>query len=288
MSGQAVVCPFDRELIADFHGQDLVPVTSDPSIVPAIVDHVSGTDNRLRAIWLQWDGALSDVPFRGEWERVPVALYARRLGRFSDFMAVRRRLQQLDVRVFLSAHEDSAATELKILASIGVSCGVHFGDEPIDWDRINDLMHYALYSRTSHAPVEPFRYAATTYDPARFADLARVYFDSPDAYLHVDRDRNVALTASDLARGRFVGHGIDALEAIQANGVAKEHARRWQIHMLRRDRCSFCIAFRLCVGLFAYQRDRGDGCERFFADLMDAVEHARAIEHGTGRGVWPL
>jgi hypothetical protein len=55
----------------------------------------------------------------------------------------------------------------------------------------------------------------------------------------------------------------------------RERAGRRQEHLLARDACSFCPAFRLCGGRFA-PAEQSSGCRAFFSDFMDAADYYRS------------
>lgn len=287
MSRYVLVCPFNETLLSAVSQQRLVVTTTEPSNVVSIAEKVR-ENNFLQAVWLQRDDTLCDVPIQKEWQGIPVVLHVKTLGAFKEFIQLHPLLSELPIRVYFSTDDADSYVNAKMLASLGIRCGIYFGKGPIDWDQINNLMHYAVYTKTNHASIEPFQHAVKAYDPEKFTDIGHVYFDNPSVYLHIDSDFNCALTRLDLLNGVFVGQGIESIECVEQTEAYKEYIHRYQNHMLQRDQCSFCPGLRLCIGRFAHQCTDNAECKAFFSDFMDACDYVRAAEKKTGSGTWQL
>jgi hypothetical protein len=280
MTDPTIVCSFERQLIAQIHNRDIVVDASSPFDVAHAAACVS-EGNNLVAVRLRWNEALSALPFHESWKGIPLVVHAASFGEFRPIVQNMVLLRILRPRIFLSSDDVDSCTHLKCLASLGISCGLLFGDKPIVWESVNGLMHYAVYSRAKHAPVEPFHYGVSRYEPSAFTPLTGAYLDDPAQYVHIDEQLNVALTAHDLLSQSFVGNGVAATQSTALAGPLREHARRWQRHMLSRDACSFCPAFRLCGGHFA-PVDAPAGCRAFFSDFLDAADFHRASRASAG------
>ena len=281
-----IVCPFDRDLIEHIENRAVVVDVSSPFDVIHAAACVSGRNN-LVAVRLHWSEELSALPFHESWKGIPLVVYAPRFGEFRRFIQMIALLRTLRPQVFLSSDYVGSCTSLQCMASLGISCGLLFGDKPIDWESVNGLMHYAVYGKAQHAPIEPFRYGVSHYDPCAFTSLRGAYFDDPAQYVHVDENLNVALVAHHMRTRVFVGAGIATTHAAALAVALREYSRRWQQHMRALDCCSFCPAFRLCCGHFA-SADAPLGCRAFFSDFLDAADFHRTSRALAGANVaWP-
>jgi hypothetical protein len=287
MSARKIVIPFHAGLISSFNRQALVVRTCNPDEVIPLAQAVNER-NKLHAVWLPWADSLGIIPLPETWGEIPVALYIRDPGTFRDYVPVVASLRKLNIKIFLSSDSLHFATDAKILSSLGISCGIYFGNNPIDWEQLTDLLYYSVYTKTDHAPIEPFQLAVSQYDPKQYAAFNQVYFDNPRVYLHVDENFNVALTAAELSSGVFVGQGLQTLEQIEDNEAYTRSQERYQDHLLKRDPCSFCPGFRMCAGLFSCQYESNPGCKAFFTDLLDACEFTGNTMKKPERGTWPL
>jgi hypothetical protein len=284
MTTMSLVCPFDENLLSSFSNQTVVIDTVDPGALKKIHDVVRSSENRLETVRLFWEKPLSDFVPKEDWREIPVVLYAPRFGKFRPFIGNKAGFRKLSFRFFLSADDPETPVSLKILASLGFSCGLFFGAKAPDWDLLNDLMHYVYYSRVYHySPIEPFNHIEKRYDPTRRTTIDEVYFDDPARYLHIDKEGNLALTAKLLKDGVFTGKGVETIPSVIESAEYRRHNTAWQEHMLKRDACSFCPSFRICSGRFAASMTQSPGCREFFQDVLDGVEHVRKT--GGRRGV---
>jgi hypothetical protein len=70
---------------------------------------------------------------------------------------------------FLDSTKKENYDAVQILSSLGIYSGIVI-NENADWERLTDLMYYALYGRVTHAPIEPFQYVFDMYDRNRVVD----------------------------------------------------------------------------------------------------------------------
>jgi hypothetical protein len=128
-------------------------------------------ENHLASLLLQWRGAVSDIPFESSWAAAPLTIFAERFGEFRNMLDGIATMKSIRMRIFISSDDTTATTGIKILASMGIPSGIWFGAEKIQWDKINDLMHYALLSNTAHASVEPFRSVSDNYKATEYTEF---------------------------------------------------------------------------------------------------------------------
>lgn len=274
---------FDEDLINRLHNKRVVVITSDFDKVHHICKSVNDRQNSLHCLAIQHKGSLASIPFHESWRNIPMAIFANEMGPFKEMMGKLPLLRELSTRIFLNTANVTNFTNLHILASLGIDCGVSFDENNVDWEAMNDLMTYAVYSKVNHASVEPFQYIAQSYDPSRFTEFSSVYFDNPQTYLYIDKDENIALNSKDLKQGKFIAKGLDALPGIHENEKFTESLHAWQAFFLKEDGCAYCQAWRVCLGKFSETYDKNPGCRQFFADLMEAADHFRASQHQNKR-----
>jgi hypothetical protein len=157
---------------------------------------------------------------------------------------------------------------------------------PPDFEKLNDLMHYALYGTARHGPIEPFSSIVHQYDPQHLRPWTGLYCDDPARFLHVNSEGRVALSPRDLEQKRFCA--VDAGE-IDTSAIERECRRRiveLRAVFPKSSPCAFCAGWRLCGGAFAEVRDSSDGaCESFFSDFVDAADFVRRERRKEG-GQW--
>jgi hypothetical protein len=287
MMEHIIVCPFDEKLLARFKKRKIVINTIDFSLIQNIFMEVRKY-NELLAIKIQTDKSLSDISFREEWFNIPLAVYSPEFGNYKDLIQQLILLKKLNIRIFLSCKNESNYTGLRILSSLNISCGLFFDGEPANWDLLNDLMHYDIYSRIKHAPIEPFAWLASNYAPSEYTDFNSAYFNNPARYLHINEKGQIALTETDLTNNNFIDEGIDSLENIYRNKKYKDFLdSRYEI-MLLMNECSFCEAFRICLSKFPDQVNKKDTCKKFFSDFIEAADFYYSKKTKEENQVWRL
>lgn len=289
MNSHVLVIPNDDSLLKDLQGAALVIRTDDHRLIPKIAAGVAGANNHLHTIWLRTDTPLSDITVDEAWAHIPVALYLPGLGSFQTCMRRLPLLRHLNIRIFLSAHIPENFTSVRLLASLGVHSGLWFSDAPIDWEGVNDVMNYSIYSKTNHTPVEPFHYLATNYRREKAITFGPVYFNDPLKYLHLNSSRQIALSDEGLTQGEFVAEGLDSIGALANNERYIETVNKWQSIFQKKDGCAYCAAWRVCMGSFATYYDQNPDspeCRRFFNDLLEAVEFYQAQRVDKGNSLW--
>lgn len=189
----------------------------------------------IKGLWADLPGLhLSELDTACFPAKLPLTLY---LGGAGNFMAYSEKLPALKkpgILVFLPAGRQ-AFTDLRILSSLGVRCGVLFGAEAPDWEALTDLLYYATYAKAPHAAIEPFAYAHTSYKgPDSQVNLSGAYFRHSGARLEAGAEAFCSLTP-----------------------------------------CSACPSWRVCGGAFALYRgvDGPTPCRSFAAALLETAEY---------------
>jgi len=285
MTDHILICPFDTTLLAKLKRRKVVVHTEDQDTLTAI-SREAGKTNDLYAIKLVISNPLSSIIFREEWQSLPLALYAAEFGEYKELLPQLERIRKSNARFFLSSQHDFNYTGLRILSSLSIPCGIFFNGGTINWDLLNDLMHYAIYGRIKHASVEPFNWLAEHYEPAGYTDFNTVYFNHPERFIHINRYEQMAFSAQDLSAGNFIGEGLENLAAICEKAKSEDHLSfRYDI-MLQMNECAYCPAFRICLAEFGAQENKKDTCIAFFSDLLDAADYVFSKKNNKGNRIW--
>jgi hypothetical protein len=287
MTDPILVCPFDEKLLGKLKRWKIVIHTNDLNAIKH-VSKEAGKSNDLHVIKIQTEQPLSAIFFKEEWEDLPLAIYSKDFGEYKDLLSQLKRIRNSNVRIFLSSQHDFNYTGLRILSSLNINCGIYFNGGPLNWDLMNDLMHYAIYGRARHATVEPFDWLASHYDPTEYIDYNIVYFNNPTKYLHINEKEQIALTETDLLNGNFIEEGIESLDNIYENSKYVDFINfRYDI-MLQMNECAFCPAFRICLAKFQNLKNKKDTCKAFFSDFLDAAGYYFSKKHSKGNYLWQL
>ena len=271
MEEKVLICPFDEKLISGFRKQALLVKTDDENLINYISKSVS-RDNQLHAIWLKTDQALSKLTFRESWKEVPLLIEAPEFGSFRELIPSLPIMRRMSIRIFLHSGDPFNYTGLKILSSLRVSSGLMIQNGSTDWEAANDLMFYSVYSKTEHAPIEPFHYVVEHYNNKNYVDFDTVYFNDPGRYLHVNAKGQLALTAHDLEESRFIAESIGELEQAADEELFTRHSQERYTTMLSMNDCSLCPYFRICLGKYSQLENKEESCKILFKDWMEAAD----------------
>lgn len=286
MSAHALVCSMDNGAPSALSGQALIAVTRRAEAVSKAKDLLP-PNNQLSAVVLRSPLPLEAIEFQEDWAGVPLIVYAPAMGAFRTFSRRLDVLGRLPVEILLPVSEERSFRDLTVLSSLGLRCGIVFDGPEVPWDRVNDLMHFGLYTKLPHGPIQPFHYVAAHFRPDEPLDFNDVYFDNPARYLHVDASGRIALTAAEGERGIFITDGLDGLAGIAENENYLHRMRSWQEFFRSSSECSGCEGWRICLGKFASSLKNGCGCKTFFSDWLEAVEFQRK-QMGERQGLpWP-
>ena len=278
-----IVCSFDRKLIASMKKRAVVINTDDYNLIRYMASEVN-RENKLHAIRLTISFPLSELEIEDDWRDIPLLIQSNDFGQFKQLIHQMNALRQLNVRIFLTKENGFNFTGLQILSSLKIPCGLIMDRDFNAWEESIDLMHYAIYGRTKHAPIEPFDYIASQYGPRNFLDYNTVYFNNPEKYLHLNEAGQVALTSADLEAGNFIAEKLEELE-LESNEKYLAYLDARHRIMLSMNDCAFCPALRICLGKYGEGREKQDGCKRFFSDMMEAADFYQ-LSHNRNNGIW--
>ena len=173
--------------------------------------------------------SISQIDFREEWAQIPLIIYAFNIGDYDVFFSKVNTIRSLNVRLFISNKADTAFTDLKILSSVGVDCGLYMEDDvKMNDDSLLDLASYYFMSPVPHATVEPFEFILRHLTEEKNEGFESVFFDNPLQFVNIE-------TIDDL-------HRIDSDR--QDDFALKMDV--YYKHFIDLDICSKCPAFKIC------------------------------------------
>jgi hypothetical protein len=234
MNNKRILIIKEIDLAAELKGETIVVETNHIEKVAAIKDAVQA-NNHLFCIKLHVNQTITSISWNEAWEHIPMVVYPQGLGAVRDFITLLPALKKLNVKFFLDAAQEQHYEAVQILSSLGIYCGMVIS-ENADWERLTDLMYYALCGKATHAPIEPFQYIYDMYERNRLVDYGRVFLST---------------------------------EALSAQST-----QSWQRFFYEATPCAACPAWRICIGKYANLEDKTK-CQNFMLELLQLVENLK-------------
>lgn len=278
MNSLIPVCPPQPELLKHLQGKKVVFRIGSIDLIPGTVDLGQKYDTHIHSLIVLSKVPVADVSFAKEYRDLPVALFSPRLGRFRDLVPRLQILKQMNIRIYLPFDTDQNISGLRILSSLGIASTAVLKHPNIDWERLSDLMVYALLGIVPRAPIDPFQYLADRYSPNARNDFSAVYFDDPSRYVHVDDNGHIALSSRELADRKFIADSISELHFLTENRLYLDRLESWRRFFLQTEGCAFCEAWRICLGKFNSNNGLDHGCSVFFKEFLETIEQYRSLK----------
>lgn len=216
MNTHQLVCPFDMELLDKLRGRGLVIRCDNIAELPHIEACLADA-HQLQAILIDSDQPLAALlPFSSSWS-VCLDLHVSGMGLYRDIAPHIEQLRSSRLKIFMPAAIPENITAMRILSSVGVSCGLSFDSRTPDWEKVSDLMCYAVYGKYPHAPIEPFSFITAHYQPNAQLDFGSVYLDDTSKYLHISKEGCIASSCPNLERNHFISRDLAELDVIADN-----------------------------------------------------------------------
>jgi hypothetical protein len=269
VSLRTLVCPYEPELINGLHEREIAVRVDSASLVREAGNAVRDTGNRLLCVILDSAQPVDAVPFEDGWKGIPILLVAPAAGEFRSIVHKLPLLRSLNLKIYLSSTNENIRGA-RILSSLGVSCALRIEPGAVDWEALSDLMTYALCGRAPHAPIDPFDYISRNYDAKVHLKWGAVYLDDPEKYFHLDKEKNVALSAEEALARQFIGR-LDDIERAEPEEIARR-ADAWSRNFTGISPCATCEGFKLCMGSLRPEDGRTEGCKVFFSETMETLE----------------
>lgn len=274
MNGHVLVVPFAVHLLAALKHRELIVRTES---LETVHDAYRGgnAENEVLCLWVNDDRPLSEIEMDDGMKGIPLALYLPEMGAFKRVLNKLSLFTDCNMRIFFPVTRRENLTAARILSSLGVMCGLSFENnaQPVDWDQLSDLLYYDTYGTANHAPIEPFNYTVSHYNPQEPLYFTTPYFDNPFRFLHIDADWNIALSGKKLTDEEYIASGIEALETIEENERYKKSISGEEAYFIENKRCAYCPGWRVCRGSFERTCEKNEQCRQFFTDLLEAAEY---------------
>lgn len=280
MNSKKIVCPYNPALLDRLSGRVVVVRVDDPTQVASAAADVTKSHNELFCVILELKVPVDQIALQDEWKGIPIALMAPSLGKFRNLVKELELLRKLNLRVYLPCSNLENLSGLRILASVGVPCCVTFDRGETNWEALTDLMTYAVLERAPHAPIEPFVFIASHYDPCAYTEWSSIYFDDPKQFLHLDSKGRVALSHAELLKEKFIAKDISEIEDTAACPTYVEKFDAWRQFFLNNHPCACCEGWRVCLGKFAPngRGKKSKGCTAFFSEMMEVSQRYKALQ----------
>lgn len=273
-----IVCPDSETVLQGFTGRSVALRVNGCDRIALGVDEVRKSGNSLFCIIVESNQPLADMEFDDRHQGIPLAVMAPSLGRFRDLARHLDRLRTLNLRLYLPCDHPDNLTSLRLLSSVGITCGADFRDGRTDWESLADLATYSVLERAPHAAIEPFAFMVANYPACRYLDWGRVIFDDPRHFLHLDAYGRVALSRAELAENRFVARSLNEIGAPAEFPPIRDRRRSWQHFFIDNHPCASCAGWRICLGKFSQDLAANAGCAEFFTEMIDLV-HRHTAAH---------
>lgn len=277
MNSHFLVCECNETLLARLGGRSLVIRIGDFDEISKANDYSMRFNFHIHCLWVHSRVSLAATRLDEKWKGIPIALFVPALGHFPDLVRQLPVVRQLNIRVYLPGNSPSNFSALRILSSLGIESAVVFPEREQDWERMGDLMTYALLGLAPHAPIAPFNYIASRYEPAQRNNWQSVYFNDPSVYFHIDEHGHVAMSHEELKRGEFILDSVDKLDSADECAAYTERLQSWTEYFLKTEECAYCEGWRVCLGAFSSTSPNRQACGSFFTDFMESVERYRFL-----------
>jgi hypothetical protein len=282
MSWPKFVCPHNRDLLQSFRDRTVVVRVQDLDAAVAAASDVYESGNHLLCVLVESDSPLADLDFSEAHYDLPLAVMAPSCGRFRHLAGRLGLLRGLNLRVYLPGSPPENLVGLRILSSVGIHTSVVI-DRGVNWEALADLMTYAVLERAPHAPIEPFAYIASHYDPPCRLEWGGLFFDAPEDYLHLDDQGRVALSSAELLEQRFFAQSISDIAKPDKYPATRERLQERRQHFEDNHPCLSCGGWAICLGKFAAADAGNQGCTGFFLEMVEVARTFKARQNKTGK-----
>lgn len=239
-----------------------------------IIKHTTETTQIHGFVYTDKYASLETIDINPEWSNYAVFLYINRLGQFRNVQEKISNLRSLNVIVVFTGPEHQATVDAQILSSLGIHTGISLNpDSPLD-ESVLDLITYNFYSMMPHGEIEPFSTMERYYDGESYVNPKLAKFENPLRYIYVDKDLHLAFSREDLDKGVFFGQGLEEIANLSSSEVVEKKMNEWQEMFIEPHPCTFCPAFRVCMGYFEEQRETGR-CRKFMTELLESIEFSK-------------
>ena len=235
------VCEYNWPIEEKLKGRALVIKINQLNDIMNIQKHLDETTKLDAFIFRDEYASLETIDVNPDWGETPVILYINRLGQFRNVHPKIELLKRLNVIVIFTGTGNQACKDAQILSSLGIHTGIEFTPD-------SELSDSVL-------------------DPALAA------FINPERYIHIDKEMNMAFTDEDLKNGNHLTVTFPHLRSEEFAEPAEAYSHRWQEMFVDSHPCTFCPAFRVCMGYFCKgEAPKDDRCKKVMTELLESIE----------------
>lgn len=224
-----LILDYDKLLLQLLKNQRIVVITNSlDSIEEQFASSIQ--NNNVFAMFVSLPlTSISQIDFKPEWGAIPLIISAFNLGNYEHFLSKVDIIRSLNIRIYLSNKSETVFTELKIMASLGVDCGLWMNDgKRMDDDSFLDLASYYYMSPVPHATIEPFEHILNHLKEEINCGFEGVYFQDPTLFHRITTSEDITM-----------------LEKKADDGFPLKMAHYYK-HFIDLDDCSKCPSFKIC------------------------------------------
>lgn len=260
-------------------GQAIVVYVNHLNDMQSIKMHVDDSTTIHSFVYEDKYASFETLDLNQDLGNTPVVLCINRLGQFRDVHQKIGLIRQMNAIVIFSGSESTACTDAQILSSLGIHAGITLEpDSPLS-DSILDLITYTFYSPMPHADIEPFSTMERYYDGESYVSPNLGKFINPNRYIHIGKGCQMAFSKEDLDNGNLIGDDLSLIrDEKRLDDLVFEKEHEWQKFFVENHPCTYCPAFRVCMGYFAAQREKGR-CKEVMTELLDAIEFKKKLNN---------
>ena len=174
--------------------------------------------------------SISQIDFKQDWSQIPLIIYAFNIGNYDSFFRKVNLIRSLDLRIYLSNESETSYTDLKVMSSLGVDCGLYMAPgKKMSDDSFLDLASYYFMSPVPHATIEPFEHILRHLDVEKSEGFKSVFFEDPLKFTLIS--------------------SLDIFDECEHNNIDNDFAikiKEHYQHFIDLDECAKCPAFKIC------------------------------------------
>ncbi len=213
--------------------------------------------------------SLETIDVNPNWGNLPIVLYINRLGQYCNIHHKINILKSLNVIVIFTAREEYSTRDAQILSSLGIHSGILLSKDSELSEHVLDLLTYSFYGNFPHAEIEPFSSICKYYDGENYVSPSYAYFVNPHRYIYINKEMKLGLSQKDLDDNN--SYNFEDIEKGEIFKIIDKDQLKWQSYFIESHPCTFCPAFRICLGYFDYKKNNNK-CKEVMSELLEAIE----------------
>lgn len=269
--GKIVIAPNDESIFDNLAELNTIIHTNSIDDVQDIFNKLQ-KKTQLVCIKVNSSKSLSEINLNDGLRSIPIALFVPEVGDLTEILLKAQDLNSYNLQVYLPAEESKNIRDLRILSSVGISCGFYFKDSEADinWEQLDDLFYYYAYTKTKKGSIEPFRYMATNDTRDNNFNFKTALFDNSSTFIYLDKDGNYATSSEELNSGNYTGSGFDALMNHVNESEQPSNSQKANM-FVGNEVCSYCSAFPICRSNYFDQCQKNEGYKMLLDSITEYV-----------------